>query len=95
MRTLFKWMAGAGFAVMLLLIWSCQKDPIRPTVACTVSAPSPDEHPKAAIYRSIIDQYTAGGLPGIAILIRDDGGVWYGASGMADIDRQIPMQPCH
>ena len=97
MRTLFIWIARSGFAaaLLLMLMWSCQKDPIRPTNACTVSAPSPDEHPKAAIYQSVIDQYTAKGLPGIAILIRDGGGVWYGASGMADIDRQIPMQPCH
>lgn len=81
--------------VMLLTFTGCREDEIRPTETCTVSAPSPDEHPKAQIFQNVLDQYTRKGLPGISMLVRDADGLWYGAAGMADIDRGIAMQPCH
>lgn len=36
-------------------------------------------------YQSLIDQFTAKGLPGISIAIRDKHGLWMGGSGRADI----------
>lgn len=84
----------AYFTCILLTIfsWGCLKDPIPSTRIC--DSPMPASHPKAALYQSVIDKYTKAGLPGISILIRDDQGSWFGASGKADIDKGIAMEPC-
>lgn len=76
----------------LLLAFSCQKTEIGHTENCS-STPSAT-HPKAAVYQAVIDKYTALGLPGISILIRDNNGVWVSASGKADIGKNIDMAPC-
>lgn len=81
--------------VILLLtgLGSCSKKTIEATQLCYM--PSLPLHPKAATFRSVIDDYTRQGLPGIILLVRDSSGTWAGASGMADIGRGIAMQPCH
>lgn len=84
-----------GIITILLLSVSCKEDPVRPSSACTVSAPSPDSHPRAQVYQGVMDDYVKRGLPGMTLLIRDREGVWYGASGMADIEQELLMQPCH
>jgi len=75
---------------------SCSKDEIKNTGDCTckftdVSA----AHPKAQIFQSLIDKYTKKGLPGISMLIRNQQGLWSGASGMADIGNKVKMKDCH
>lgn len=83
-------------AMMVVMVFTtCQKDPIGASADCQVQAPLPDLHPKALAYQAVLDQYVKAGLPGMAVLIRDSHGLWYGAAGMADIENGIAMQPCH
>lgn len=42
----------------------------------------------------MLNTYTKKGLPGISLLVRDKDGLWYGASGKADMEHNIAMQPC-
>jgi D-alanyl-D-alanine carboxypeptidase len=51
-------------------------------------------HPRGDAYQAVLDQYTGNGLPGISALVRDQYGVWTGASGLADISQGIPMSSC-
>ncbi len=95
MKTAYRWIMPVSIIVMVLLPVSCRKDPVQPTSVCTVTAPSPDLHPRAQIYQDVMDEYVTRGLPGMTLLIRDKDGLWYGASGMADIAEKINMQPCH
>lgn len=83
------------FALLALLMApnACQKVDIRHSEACT-TVPVGSSHPKAAAYQAVLDKYTANGLPGISILIRDEDGVWAGASGKADISKNVGMSPC-
>jgi D-alanyl-D-alanine carboxypeptidase len=76
----------------LLLPNACRKADIGPSVECS-QTPVPN-HPNAALYQAVLDQYVAKGLPGISALIRDSRGVWVGAAGLADISEKVPMQPC-
>lgn len=78
------------FAFLLLL--SCQSIDIGPTQYCT--SIEPPAHPKATIYQAVLNEYTAKGLPGISILIRDDAGTWWGYAGKADISENINMKNC-
>lgn len=34
-------------------------------------------------------------MPGIALLVKDQDGIWVGSAGKADIDKKINMEPCH
>lgn len=78
----------------ILLLSACsRKESITPTEACTV-APAPS-HSKGMAFQGIITDYTHKGLPGIALLVKDAEGTWYGASGKADLAKEVPMQPCH
>jgi D-alanyl-D-alanine carboxypeptidase len=76
----------------VLFFQSCEKDGIEKTQNCSGSDFT--SHPKSVIYQAVIDKYTAAGLPGIAILIRDGDGLWVSASGKADIEEGISMKPC-
>lgn len=79
-------------AIAIFLPLSCQKVEIGHTGSCSYT-PGPI-HPKAAVYQAVLDKYTANGLPGISALIRDKDGVWVGASGKADISKNVDMSPC-
>ncbi|MDO8367500.1 MAG: serine hydrolase [Saprospiraceae bacterium] len=76
----------------LLSLFSCRKPEIGHTENCSFTPGA--MHPKAAVYQSVMDKYTANGLPGISALIRDEDGVWVGASGKADIGKNVDMSPC-
>lgn len=77
----------------LVLFGACERAEIQPTDFCVADAVA--VHSKADLYQGIIDEYTRKGLPGIALLIRDQEGEWSGASGMADIHRNVPFERCH
>ena len=78
------------------LLFSCKEDEIVPTKSCSIDfVDTSSVHPKATLFQSVIDEYTQKGLPGISLLVRDASGLWVGASGMADIEKGIPMEPCH
>ena len=86
------------FAIITLglLFSACQKEEIEQSKACSVNFEDNSQlHPKAAIFQEVIDNYAKKGLPGISLLIRDGDGQWAGAAGMADIEKNIPMQVCH
>jgi len=78
--------------LVVLLLLSCQNIDLGPTESCM--SPDPPAHPKAAIYQSLLNEYSAKGLPGISLLIRDDVGTWWGSSGKADISENIDMNTC-
>jgi D-alanyl-D-alanine carboxypeptidase len=76
----------------LLMPLSCRKADIGHTEVCNFTPGK--AHPKAAQYQAVLDEYTAKGLPGISALIRDANGVWTGASGKADLSKDVDMAPC-
>ncbi|KAA5547774.1 serine hydrolase domain-containing protein [Adhaeribacter rhizoryzae] len=78
----------------LFCLLNCHEPVIKPTDICT-NAPGTANHPKAAVYQSVIDKYIKAGLPGIAVLVRDKSGTWAGSGGQADIKENTPMLPCH
>lgn len=80
-------------SVTILSVTSCSKKTIEATQVC--DAPRFPLHPKAERFSAIINHYTQQGLPGIALLVKDNNGTWADAAGMADIDKNIPMQSCH
>jgi D-alanyl-D-alanine carboxypeptidase len=76
-----------------ILLFSCSKKTIEATQVC--NAPSFPAHPKAQVFKNILDQYVERGMPGITLMVKDKNGTWAGTSGMADIARNIPMESCH
>ncbi len=86
------------YLLYILILVSCSKHFIAPTDICI---DNPDflqsslAHPKGNAFKSILDKYTEDGLPGVTLLIADSNGVWTDASGFADIQNNILMQPCH
>ncbi len=84
------------FFILGLLLAGCKEDQIKATTNCNIpSWDNSSEHLNGANFQKVIDEYTAKGLPGISILIRNENGVWAGSSGMADIDEKVKMLPCH
>ncbi|MEX2234520.1 MAG: serine hydrolase [Cyclobacteriaceae bacterium] len=83
-------------AFWLTLFFSCQPELAAPTKKCSYAVTQETlSHPREKVYQELISRYVKKGLPGIILLIRDAEGTWVGSSGMADIDKAIPMQPCH
>ena len=80
------------YVLACLIISGCTKETIKKTSDCADNETF--MHPKSSVYQAGIDKYTAAGLPGLAILIRDKDGLWVSASGKADIEEGIPMKPC-
>jgi D-alanyl-D-alanine carboxypeptidase len=83
------------FAIVIALLsapFSCKKVDVGHSSDCNYTA-TPN-HPKAAIYQAVLDEYVANGLPGISALVRDASGTWAGAAGKADISENIDMKPC-
>ena len=93
-------MSGIKYLLPLLLLFAglsaCDKDSSSPkTLDCNLESPEYQTSLKSHEYQSIINQYTAKGLPGISLLVRDRTGYYIGSSGTADIANNTPMQPCH
>lgn len=79
--------------LLATLFASCSKKTTEATQVCTT--PAYPAHPKANRFQQVLDAYTQKGLPRITLLVKDSNGTWAGASGMADIEKGILMQPCH
>ncbi len=78
-----------------LIYFSCKKSAVEKTETCNANyTDSSFKHPKRAIYQAILDKYKKKGLPGIAVLIEDENGVWLGAAGKSDIANSIDFKPC-
>lgn len=74
---------------------SCRKSFVGKTDPCQGNfADSSFKHPKRAIFQAILDKYKKKGLPGIAVLIEDEDGVWMGGAGKADIAQGVDFKPC-
>lgn len=88
-------MRTLSILLLLLLVSACRKGDIAPSQACAYEAdPAHAAHPRASRYQEVLDTHVARGLPGIALYIRDQDGVWVGSAGMADIGKGVPFQPC-
>lgn len=80
---------------LLVFTNSCRKSYVGKTEPCSISfADSSNSHPRRAIYQAILDKYKKKGLPGIAVLIEDEDGVWIGSAGKADLKENIDFKPC-
>jgi D-alanyl-D-alanine carboxypeptidase len=82
-------------ACMTILLFSCRKPLVGVTSACNPDYPdSSSLHPKKVIFQAILDKYRKKGLPGIAVLLQDEDGVWTGSAGKSDIGEGIDFKTC-
>jgi len=80
----------------LLILFSCERDVVyfESDYYSTLSfADSSANHPKAAKYQKILDEFVENGGIGMSVMIRDEYGVWLGAAGYADIKSNIKLNP--
>lgn len=82
--------------ILAAIGFSCTKDAIHfPTTNCSWRELS-ENHPKNDLYQEVLDQYTELGIPGIVVLIaKKRENIWAGASGVAEIENGLPLEPCH
>lgn len=79
----------------VMLISSCRKSFVGKTEGCNANyADSSYKHPKRVAFQAILDKYHKKGLPGIAVLLEDEDGVWLGSAGHSDLDQHIDFKPC-
>lgn len=84
--------------ILTLLLFGCSADEIKKpgSLDCPLENDALYRtNSKSAAYQAILDDYTARGLPGVSLLVKDSTGFFIGSAGMADIAGKIPMQPCH
>lgn len=76
---------------------SCQKDLINDeTQTCTSNISGINaNHPKKTVFQNLMNSYVKKGLPGINFLYSDADGLWVGSAGLADIEKNVAMTPCH
>ncbi len=86
-------------AVTLFTLQACKQHPAKvATENCTPNfgfADSSSKHPKNALYNSLITNLVNGGIPGVALMIEDSSGTWYGSAGKADIENNVDFKACH
>ncbi|MCB0687040.1 MAG: beta-lactamase family protein [Saprospiraceae bacterium] len=79
----------------ILVFYECRKGDIGHSASCSYSEqPESVQHPKHQIFQDMLDTYVAQGLPGIALLVRDNNGAWAGSAGKADLSQEIDFLPC-
>lgn len=86
------------YIIPILMLMSCQSEElIQSTTTCipTTEFVVNTSHPKGAKIQAVMDKYIAKGIPGMSILIHDNDGFWINSAGFADLENNIPMQPCH
>ncbi len=97
MKNTIKQIYGSFMLFLLLIFTACQKDLIpNETINCTNNITGINEnHPKKAVFQNLMNSYVKKGLVGINFLYEDKNGLWVGSAGKADIEKGIPMAPCH
>ena len=86
---------GIFLTLLLALFAGCKKADVTKSVACNSDyADSSYKHPDRVLYQQILDKYHKKGLPGIAVLIEDENGIWMGSAGKADIKEGVDFRPC-
>lgn len=79
--------------IIFPLFFACNKPSISTSQVCDdFSLPF---HPKTPAFESILQKAISNGLPGVVLLVHDSNGMYAGALGKADIQKNISMQPCH
>jgi D-alanyl-D-alanine carboxypeptidase len=82
-------------ACCILLFSACKKSLVGTSSPCDSGfADSSFKHPKRAVFQAILDKYKKKGLPGIAVLLEDEDGVWLGSAGKSDIGANVDFKPC-
>jgi D-alanyl-D-alanine carboxypeptidase len=84
------------YTALVLIFFSCKKSFLEATTTKTIQTPWTDTsaaHPDNASFRTLIEKYHKLGLPGISLLVRNSKGTWFGATGKADIEHNIPFEP--
>ena len=82
----------AGLSLTFL---SCKKEYPKPknTAVCELATA---DHPKNSAYQAVLDELTTKGFVGLSLLTETpEDGIWMGASGMASIEDDVKMTPCH
>ncbi|MEO1654071.1 MAG: serine hydrolase domain-containing protein, partial [Bacteroidota bacterium] len=81
-----------------MIFQNCESDLEFPATFYACQANFPDSsatHPKANIYQEILDRNQRNGLVGAVLLVKDQNGLWQGASGKADLASNVDMQSCN
>ncbi len=80
-----------------LMLVSCEETPLDPVPSCNIGGSVDyNAYPNNDLYQDILDDYVSLGLPGVSVAIETpDHGWWVGCAGMASIEDDIPMEPCH
>lgn len=83
--------------VFFLILNACETIVDEPVETCTFSETiDNDTHPYNDLYQEILDEYVAKGIPGISIAIESpEHGWWVGCAGMARIEDEEELKPCH
>ena len=80
----------------LLFLGSCETFIDEPVDDCSLSVGiDSDAHPLADDLQGVLDDYIANGGPGVSVAIETPDGWWLGCAGMARIEDQTQMKPCH
>lgn len=82
----------------IVLFSACEQNEIFPESQydCQFSfQDSSSSHPKAEIFQEILDRNRKKGIVGASMMVKDNEGVWVGASGKADIASDIDVTPCN
>lgn len=80
------------------VVFSCEKNTVEPVdfYDCSLGfSDSSAKHPKANIYQEILDENRKQSAIGAVLLVKDEHGVWMGASGYADVASNAEMKPCN
>lgn len=93
-RNMYIFLAVLASSLMLV---SCEETPLDPVPSCTFDGSIDNAaNPNNELYQDILDEYVALGLPGVSVAIETpDHGWWVGCAGVASIEDDIPMEPCH
>lgn len=93
---LLKITALAGLAI--LIVACSDDDTFQPSFyECNLPfADSSQAHASNTEYKSLLDEITGSGVPGILMSVSSEAeGLWLGASGKADLKNDIDLQPCN
>ncbi len=80
----------------LFSFFACRKAQVTFTKSIGVGVPwndSSSNHPKNIAFKALLEKYKKKGLPGISLLVNDKNGTWIGATGKADISKNIDFVP--
>src|SRR6478736_2935326 len=81
--------------ITIVLFTSCQKSLIEHTTGTPPAIPWTDssaKHPMNVQFKDLLERYRLKGLPGISLLVNDRNGTWVGATGKADIVKNVPFE---